>query len=188
MGQRILVADPRHVFYNGLRDFFSHEMPDALIEVKTSLASFQTSIATRTYNLMIVNQSFLLGLSHLTGLQIHLIVLAPKPDKELFLTARAFHARAYLGNDHSEEILRAALRLEPGQFLLDPAFDYRMFEQIGKNGRQPLRLEQLTEREREVAELRNEGLTYKEIAKRLYISASTVKQHLVSIRKKVDKT
>jgi two-component system nitrate/nitrite response regulator NarL len=44
---------------------------------------------------------------------------------------------------------------------------------------------QLTSREREVAELINEGLTNKEIGDRLYVEESTVKNHVHSILKKL---
>jgi two-component system, NarL family, nitrate/nitrite response regulator NarL len=43
----------------------------------------------------------------------------------------------------------------------------------------------LTSREREVAELINEGLTNREIADRLYVEESTVKNHVHSILKKL---
>ncbi|MEU8615993.1 helix-turn-helix transcriptional regulator, partial [Actinoplanes sp. NPDC048791] len=46
----------------------------------------------------------------------------------------------------------------------------------------------LSEREREVAALVLEGLTYKQVAERLYLSAKTVEHHMARIRQRLGVT
>ena len=183
MEQRILLADTRHMVCKGLRDFLSHEYPDAFIEEATSSEAFVKRLANeQPYDVIIVQQSFLPEIPHpLKGI---LTVLANKPDRELFLMAHTYHARAYLeiGNEHLENLLRVALHLEPDEFLPDPAFWKWLVEQFGEHGKHYIKLELLTAREREIAELRNKGLSYGEIAKQLYIAVGTVKRHVANMR------
>jgi DNA-binding NarL/FixJ family response regulator len=46
-------------------------------------------------------------------------------------------------------------------------------------------LEQLTRREKEVAELLVEGNTYKEVATKLFLSTDTIRQHIKNIYRKL---
>ena len=183
MGQRILLADPRYVFRTGLRKIFSHEVPDVFIEEAITSASFQESIFTQTYDLIVVNQIFLTEISHIV--EGNMVVLAEQPDKEIFLAVREHHARAYLNDDPSEHLLQQVLHLKVGEFLIEPAFSYWIIEQIGKNGKLRMQMDLLTAKEREIAELLNKELSYQEIADRLFIAESTVRRHVANIRCKL---
>lgn len=188
MGQRILLADTRHMVCKGLRAFLSHEYPDAFIDEAISSEAFIKRLANEhPYDVIIVQQSFLPKISHPP--ECIMIVLAAKPDIELFLLARTNHARAYLGigNEHMEDLLRTALHLEPDEFLPDPAFWKWLVEQFGEHGKQYIKLELLTAREREIAELRNRGLSYEDIAERLCIAVGTVKRHVANMRGRLRK-
>ena len=180
MGKRILLADPRFVVRSGLRNFFSHEFPDAYIEEATTSQTCSTLLAAHLYDVIVVHQLFLATQTP----EGKVIVLAHRPDKELLQLAHTHHAIACIGNDYTEELLRAILKLESGEFLLDPTFSDWLFEQLGENEKIGVQMEQITAKEREVIELRNKGLSYAEIAERLCISMSTVRQHIVNVGRK----
>lgn len=176
----VLLADPRYVVRAGLRNFFSYELPNVFIEEVTSSEAFVIALITHPHSVVVIHQSFLTEISHFP--EGNIVVLAPKPDKGLFLLACEHHAIAYLGNEPSEHLLREALQLEPGKFLLDPAYASWILEHIGEHDKRHIKLELLTQREREKAELRNKGLSYEEVAKQLCIAVSTVKRHTANIR------
>lgn len=188
MGQRILLADTRRMVSKGLRDFLLHEFPDAFIQEATSPEAFVKHLANEhPFDVITVQQSFLTKISHpLKGI---IIVLANKPDEELFLIARTYHARAYLGigNEHMEALLRVALHSEPGEFLIDPAFHDWIHQQLRENDKRYMQLAQLTPKEREIAEMFNKGLSHKEIAELLCITKNTVKRRTANMRGKIKK-
>jgi DNA-binding NarL/FixJ family response regulator len=179
----ILLADLRNHFRAGLHSFFVDELLSVHVQEAPSLASFETQLATHPFDLIVVNQSLLVGISHL--LAGNTVILAHEPDKALFLTAREHEARAYLNDDPSEHLLREVLQLKPGEFLIDPLFSCWVMDQVGENGKGQISLERLTPKEREVAGLHNKGLSYVEIAKQLCMSKETAKRHMATIRSKM---
>lgn len=179
MGRRILLADPRYIVRSGLRNFFLQEFPDTFIEEATSPEAFVSLLAAYPYDSIVVHQSFLVEFSPFP--EGNIIVLAPKLDKAVLLEALESHAKAYLSDQPSENLLREALQLEPGEFLVDPTFLSCLLELIKDNSEQRIQLKQLTAREQEIVKLLNKGLSHKEIAKRLCITESTVKRHKANI-------
>ena len=189
LGQHILLADTRHMVCREVREILIQKFPDALIEEANTPEAFGRLLSTEySHDVIVVHQLFLAKISSIP--QGNLIVLATKPDKKLFLMAREYNARAYLGigNDHTEDLLRAALHLEPGEFLPDPTFYNWIYEQLREYQNPQMLMKQLTKREREISALRNEGLSYAEIGRQLNIEVSTVRQHIVNIGRKGNKT
>jgi DNA-binding NarL/FixJ family response regulator len=88
-----------------------------------------------------------------------------------------------------EELIAAIHTVAGGEALLSPSVTRRVIERMAREpGLEPQeeRLEELTEREREVLELIAAGFTNAEIADRLVIEESTVKTHVKRVLMKLD--
>lgn len=181
----ILLADPRFVFRQGLRGFFSRKFPDAFIEEASTATAFKAVLAARSYDFVVINQAFLLELAHVPeGMSI---VLASQPDKEILLAVHARHACAYLNENPSEELLHFVLHLKAGRFWIDAAFFDWLIDLLSErsDSLSPMQMELLTPRQQEIVVLLNQGLSYSEIANRLTLSVETVKRHAADIRARI---
>jgi DNA-binding NarL/FixJ family response regulator len=88
-----------------------------------------------------------------------------------------------------EELIAAIHTVAGGEALLSPSVTRRVIERMAREpGVEPQeeRLQELTEREREVLELIANGLTNAEIAGQLVIEESTVKTHVKRVLMKLD--
>lgn len=86
------------------------------------------------------------------------------------------------------ELIRAVRVVAGGEALLSPSVTRRLLERVATVLREPgddSRLQNLTEREREVLALVGQGLTNDEIGARLYLSPLTAKTHVSRIMSKL---
>jgi DNA-binding NarL/FixJ family response regulator len=98
-------------------------------------------------------------------------------------------ASGYLLKDSSiEEVAQAVRVVADGQSLISPSMAIKLldeFKQMSRSDRQQVPTPRLTERELEVLKLVAQGLNNREIAKRLFISENTVKNHVRNILEKL---
>ncbi|MGC5259067.1 response regulator [Gordonia sp. DT218] len=120
------------------------------------------------------------------------VLLTTYDDETSILSALQAGARGYLTKDAGRDEIATAIRVAAGgQSVLDPVVQTRLIAAIGRQpsgsvsavGASPKSdaqspLDALTARETEVLELIAEGLTNREIARRLVISEATVKTHI----------
>jgi DNA-binding NarL/FixJ family response regulator len=89
-----------------------------------------------------------------------------------------------------EDLVRAIRVVANGEALLAPSVTKRLIEEFAKRpepaARKAAQLDVLTERERDVLKEVARGLTNAEIAKRLYVSETTVKTHVAHLLDKLD--
>jgi DNA-binding NarL/FixJ family response regulator len=118
-----------------------------------------------------------------------LILTTFEADEYVYEALRA-GASGFLVKDTEPADLLAAVRVVArGDALLSPSVTRRLIADIaGRPGRQKagVRLDTLTEREREVLSLVAAGLTNDEIAERLHLSPLTAKTHVSRILTKLD--
>ena len=98
-------------------------------------------------------------------------------------------AAGYLLKDSSiEEVAQAIRVVADGQSLISPSMAVKLideFKQMSQPDRGPVSTFRLTERELEVLRLVAQGLNNKDIAKRLFISENTVKNHVRNLLEKL---
>ena len=98
-------------------------------------------------------------------------------------------ASGYLLKDSSiDEVAQAIRVVADGQSLISPSMAIKLldeFKQMSRSDRQQVPTPKLTDRELEVLKLVAQGLNNREIAKRLFISENTVKNHVRNILEKL---
>ena len=111
---------------------------------------------------------------------------------QLLGTARANNIPTIVvsGITEPEEIQRAFSEYSISAYIEKQAFDRAAFRRLIEETRQihesQSELSRLTDREREVLDLLAQGLTNKEIAEKLVITANTVKRHLKAVFEKLN--
>ncbi|MEZ2389873.1 response regulator [bacterium RCC_150] len=109
-------------------------------------------------------------------------------DEYIAEAVRAGAAGFLVKDTEPEELIRAVRVVHDGDALLSPSVTRRIMAQLAvhsKAATQPIALDQITDREREVLALVGEGLNNSEIAERLFITPLTAKTHVSRIMTKL---
>ena len=111
------------------------------------------------------------------------LMLTPFDGEDALLDAIMAGAAGYvLKQIKGSDLVSAVRTVATGQSMLDPATTARLMHSLrdpeAAKPPEDERLAALSERERSVLELIGEGLTNRQIAKRLYLSEKTVKNHI----------
>jgi DNA-binding NarL/FixJ family response regulator len=118
-----------------------------------------------------------------------IIMLTVSDDEADLYDAVKNGASGYLLKDSSIDEVAQAIRLvADGQSLISPSMATKLleeFKQMSRSGREHVSGPRLTDRELEVLNLVAQGLNNRDIAKRLYISENTVKNHVRNILEKL---
>ncbi|HEX6342266.1 response regulator transcription factor [Umezawaea sp.] len=115
------------------------------------------------------------------GVPSRVLVLTTYDTDSHVLSAIEAGATGYLLKETSRaELVRAVEAAARGQAVLSPAVATRLVEQVRRPAPAPL-----SRRELEVLELISRGSTNREAAKRLFISETTVKTHLLHVYAKL---
>ncbi len=118
------------------------------------------------------------------------MLTASREEADLFDALRA-GARGFLVKDMDQDRLGAALRgVLAGEAALPRSLVAKVLDEFrGRQGRRVFskqrRPAQLTSREWEIMELLRQGLSTEDVAKRLFVSAGTVRVHVSSVLKKL---
>jgi DNA-binding NarL/FixJ family response regulator len=111
-----------------------------------------------------------------------LMLTVSDEEKDLYEAVKS-GANGYLLKDSSiEEVAQAVRVVADGQSLISPSM---AFKQMSQPDRSPVSTFRLTERELEVLRLVAQGLNNKDIAKKLFISENTVKNHVRNLLEKL---
>jgi DNA-binding NarL/FixJ family response regulator len=112
---------------------------------------------------------------------VHVVILTTfELDEYIFEGLRAGAAGFLVKDTDAAELIRAVRVAAAGESLLSPTVTSRLIAEFAARTRaaRPVRgMDELTAREREVVTLVAAGLTNEQIARRIYVSQSTVKTH-----------
>ena len=122
---------------------------------------------------------------------IKFVVLTIFDDDDKIFRAIKAGACGYLLKEESGEVINDMLMnlWESGAGPISPSIAYKILQMvqqpIAKIEKETDNIFQLSEREKEILQLLSQGLEYKEIGLKIFISPNTVKKHCISIYQKL---
>jgi two-component system NarL family response regulator len=191
---RILLVDDHTVVRQGLRSLLELE-PDFSVVGEASCGSEALPLVEHTRPDIILLD---LRLPDQNGIEVCRRLSREHPDiPVIILSAFSYEqdvldcidagAKGYVLKDVDVfELTRAIRAVHRGESVLDPRVTRAVLERFRQAGRGVETPVQLTEQEKEIVRLVAQGLTNKEIARRLFLSPNTVKFHISNIMRKLD--
>lgn len=124
---------------------------------------------------------------------IKFVVLTIFDDHDKIFRAIKAGACGYLLKEESSEVIADMLMnlSESGAGPISPSIAYKILQMMQQpvnpksEKADPDNIFQLSDREKEILQMLSEGLDYKEIASRIFISPNTVKKHTIGIYQKL---
>jgi DNA-binding NarL/FixJ family response regulator len=195
---RVLVVDDHALFRRGLEMVLEQE-PDIEVVGEASDGTEAVDVATETTPdvvLMDVRMPRRGGIDACTAIKdavpsTKIIMLTISDEEADLYDAIKAGAMGYLLKEISIEEVASAIRaVHGGQSLISPSMASKLLNEFASmikrtDERQQVPTPRLTDREMEVLRLVAKGLNNRDIAKQLYISENTVKNHIRNILEKL---
>ena len=198
---KVLICDDNHEHVQGISELIRVEGDFDVVATTTSATT--ALVLAKKYHpdviLMDMNMPEKDGLSAIydiekSGLETGIIALSAYDDSDLIFRAMKTGAKSYiLKTMASAQLIRAIEEVSQGRTYLPQSLSCKFFnyfqalvkKQENENKDDNNLLNTLTQREEEVLDLLTQGLTYKVVAKTLFISDTTVKTHVNNIFQKL---
>jgi len=198
---RVLVVDDNYDHASGIRELINMES-DFDVIANAANANIAISLIKKYQPdivLMDINMPDMDGVTAIAeieklGLNTKVIALTSYDDADLIYRAMKVGAKGYiLKTMASAQLIYAIEEVAQGKTYLPSVLTSRFFEYFQKSSREDFcenegeenLLSYLTAREEEVLELLTQGITYKGVAQKLFISETTVKTHVNNIFQKL---
>jgi two-component system, NarL family, nitrate/nitrite response regulator NarL len=197
---RVVIIDDQLLFRVGIKSLMDRAKILTCVGEASSRAEGLAAVASTQPDVILLDLNlrgecaldFLPDLLATNG-DAKVLILTGTRDEELMKKAVRMGARGLVMKDQSFEVLAKAIeRVYAGEMWLDRSMTVAVIEELSrrqevkKTNPDAVRIETLTDREREVITAVGEGLRNKEIGERLFISDITVRHHLTSIYSKLE--
>ncbi|RDI47935.1 response regulator [Falsibacillus pallidus] len=191
---RLLIADDHHIVRRGLV-FFLRTQKDIVIvgEAKNGEEAVElTKQLNPDIILMDLVMPVLNGIEATKQIkrfndQVKILMLTSFSDHDHVIPAIEAGASGYQLKDiEPEELVNAIRKLHGGENTLHPKATNHLLTRISRKDQPEHRLEQLTNREKEVLCQIAKGKSNKDIASALFITEKTVKTHVSNVLAKLD--
>lgn len=193
----VLIADDHSMLRQGLKQIL--ELENDIVVIAQACNGNEAVQYAEEYKpdviLMDINMPGLNGLQAIAEikqkmLSSRIIVLTIHEDREYLFKTLQMGAEGYVLKDAEPAVLIEAIRnVNAGQSYIQPNMTMELvkeFNRVTLHDKEKHLDNNLTAREIEVLELIAEGMINKEIARQLYISEKTVKNHVSNIFKKLN--
>lgn len=191
---RVLIASRVRLYRDGLADLLSHDPRIEVVGAATGPSEALASIASLEPDVVVVDAALPGSLDNIRVIcaarpAVRVVATAvPDRDSEVIACAEA-GAAGYATRDASATDLADVIeRASSGEILCSPRMAATLFRRIATlaaQGAPAPPLNTLTSREHEIVLLIDEGLSNKQIAHRLQIEVTTVKNHVHHILEKL---
>lgn len=194
---RVLIADDHAMVRQGLKQIL--ELEDDMVVIAQAPNGEEAIRLAKDHHpdviLMDINMPGMNGLQAIKEMKLEnvvarVIVLTIHEDREYLFKTLQMGAEGYVLKDADPDVLIEAIRsVNRGQSYIQANMTKELvkeFNRVTLNEKGKNEENSLTARELEVLELIAEGMINKEIAKNLYISEKTVKNHVSNIFRKLN--
>lgn len=198
---RIILVDDNYEHLAGIKELIEIESDFDVVATATS-ASVAISLIKKyrpEIVLMDINMPEKDGLTAIAEIEkldlgVRIIALTGYDDPDLIFRAMKIGAKGYiLKTMASAQLIYAIDEVAAGKIYLPATLSSKFFEYFQKSFREETQdtsdeenlLNYLTQREEEVLDLLTQGITYKGVAQKLFISETTVKTHVNNIFQKL---
>ncbi|RJX23107.1 MAG: DNA-binding response regulator [Dethiobacter sp.] len=193
----ILLVDDHEIFCESLAFFLSVKYGIKEIDIAISgeealmkLEKIKPDIVIIDIEMKDLDGIKLLKKLRMNFSDIKAIILSMHDEKEYILEAINEGAKGYILKEYSSSnIIKAIQSVHTGGMYFDPKIASRIMRNVIEESRNLVKgmdRETLSQREVEILKLIAEGLTNKEIAKKLSISVHTVRNHIANIFPKLN--
>ena len=200
---RVLLIDDNYEHLAGIRELLNLEGTFDVVGIATNVTVGLNLIKKYQPDIVLLDMNMperdgLQGIIDIEklGLETKILALSGYDDADLIFRAMKIGARGYvLKTMASAQLIYAIEEVLNGKIYLPNALTSRFFEYFqqtfrNENAKAEIEkeenlLNELTQREEEVLELLTQGITYKGVANKLFISETTVKTHVNNIFQKL---
>ncbi len=201
---RVLLIDDNYEHLAGIRELLNLEGTFDVVGIATNVTVGLNLIKKYQPDIVLLDMNMpekdgLQGIIEIgkLGLGTKVLALSGYDDADLIFRAMKIGAKGYvLKTMASAQLIYAIEEVLNGKIYLPLALSSRFFEYFQQSFREETErkengadeenlLDALTQREEEVLELLTQGITYKGVANKLFISETTVKTHVNNIFQKL---
>lgn len=199
---KVLLIDDNYEHLVGIRELLNLEGTFDVVGIATSVSVGLNLIKKYQPDIVLLDMNMpekdgLQGIIEIGKLELDtkILALSGYDDADLIFRAMKIGAKGYvLKTMASAQLIYAIEEVLNGKIYLPLALSSRFFEYFQQSFREENKkseteeenlLSYLTQREEEVLELLTQGITYKGVANKLFISETTVKTHVNNIFQKL---